>query len=71
LVAGGGKGNDCSIIDFEVSEKNMDWVLSTIALLMTATLAAFFLELTPYPVGAALLAVLFFFRLKKMNSRRR
>jgi hypothetical protein len=49
----------------------MDWVLATIALLMIATLGAFFLELTPYPVGAALLLVLFVFRLKKVNSRRR
>ncbi len=49
----------------------MDWVLVTMALLMIATLGAFFLELTPYPVGAALLLVLLVFRLKKMNSRRR
>jgi hypothetical protein len=49
----------------------MDWVLVTIALLMTATLGAFFLELTPYPVGAVLLLVLFVLRLKKSNSRRR
>jgi uncharacterized membrane protein YwaF len=49
----------------------MDWVLATIVLLMTATLGAFFLELTPYPVGAALLVVLLVFRLKKMNSRQR
>jgi hypothetical protein len=49
----------------------MDWVLLTLTLLMIATLGAFFLELTPYPVGAALLLVLFIFRLKKVNSRRR
>lgn len=49
----------------------MDWVLATIALLMIATLGAFFLQLTPYPVGAALLLVLFVFRLKKMNSRQK
>jgi len=49
----------------------MDWVLATIVLLMIVTLGAFFLELTPYPVGAALLAVLFVFRLKKMSSRQR
>ncbi|MGD8776964.1 MAG: hypothetical protein PVF76_14985 [Syntrophobacterales bacterium] len=48
----------------------MDWILVTIALLMMATLGAFFLELTPYPVGAALLLVLFVFRLRKMNSSR-
>lgn len=49
----------------------MDWVLATIALLMIATLGAFFLDITPYPVGAALLVVLFVFRLKKGNSRQR
>ena len=49
----------------------MDWGLATITLLMIVTLGAFFLELTPYPVGAALLLVLFIFRLKKMNSRGR
>jgi hypothetical protein len=49
----------------------MDLVLATIALLMAVTLGAFFLELTPYPVGAALLLVLFVLRLKKMNSSRR
>jgi hypothetical protein len=49
----------------------MDWALATIVLLMIATLGAFFLELTPYPVGAALLVVLLVFRLKKMNSRQR
>lgn len=49
----------------------MDWVLVIIALLMATTLGAFFLQLTPYPVGAALLLVLFIFRLKKVNSRPR
>ena len=49
----------------------MDWGLATIVVLMIATLGAFFLELTPYPVGAALLAMLFVFRLKKMNTRQR
>ncbi|MGD8380765.1 MAG: hypothetical protein PVJ11_01365 [Syntrophobacterales bacterium] len=49
----------------------MDWVLATIVLLMIATMGAFFLQLTPYPVGAALLLVLFVFRLKKMSSRQR
>jgi hypothetical protein len=49
----------------------MDWVLATIVLLMIATMGAFFLELTPYPIGAALLVVLFVFRLKIMSSRRR
>jgi hypothetical protein len=49
----------------------MDWVLLTLALLMIATLAGFLLKITPYPVGAALLLVLFIFRLKKMNSSRR
>ena len=49
----------------------MDWVLATIVLLMIATMAAFFLKLTPYPVGAALLLVLFVFRLKNMSSRPR
>jgi hypothetical protein len=49
----------------------MDWSLLTLALLMIATLGAFFLELTPYPVGAPFLLVLCIFRLKKMNSRRR
>ena len=49
----------------------MDWVLATIVLLMIATMGAFFLELTPYPIGAALLLVLFVFRLKKVSSRQR
>ena len=49
----------------------MDWVLATIVLLMIATMGAFFLELTPYPIGAALLLVLFIFRLKKVSSRQR
>jgi hypothetical protein len=49
----------------------MDLVLATIVLLMIVTLGAFFLKLTPYPVGAALLVVLFVFRLKKMSSGRR
>jgi hypothetical protein len=49
----------------------MDWVLATIVLLMIATMGAFFLKLTPYPVGAVLLLVLFIFRLKKMSARRR
>jgi hypothetical protein len=49
----------------------MDWILVTIALLLSLTCTAFFLELIPYPVGAALLAVLFIFRvLKKRHSRR-
>ena len=47
----------------------MDWFLATIGLLLIVTLGAFFLKLTPYPVGAALLLVLFVFRLKKMNSK--
>ena len=49
----------------------MDWVLATIVLLVIATIGAFFLELTPYPIGAALLLVLFIFRLKKVSSRQR
>jgi hypothetical protein len=49
----------------------LDWVLLTLALLMIATLGAFFWEITPYPVGAALLLVLFIFRLKKVNFRRK
>lgn len=49
----------------------MDLVLATIVVLMIVTLGAFFLELTPYPVGAALLLVLFVFRLKRMSSRQR
>jgi hypothetical protein len=50
---------------------SMDWILVTIALLLSLTCTAFFLELIPYPVGAALLAVLFIFRvLKKRHSRR-
>ena len=49
----------------------MDWVLATIVLLMIATMGAFFLELTPYPIGAVLLLVLFVFRLKKVSSRQR
>lgn len=49
----------------------MDWVLVIIALLTIATFGAFFLKLTPYPVGAALLVVLFVFRLMKMKSIRR
>lgn len=48
----------------------MDWSLLTLVLLMIATLGAYFLELTPYPVGAALLLVLLIFRLKKMKSSR-
>ena len=47
----------------------MDLVLATIVLLMIVTLGAFFLKLTPYPVGAALLLVLFVLRLKKMSSK--
>jgi hypothetical protein len=49
----------------------MDWVVVTIVLLIIATFGAFFLELTPYPVGAALLLVLLVFRLKKINAGRR
>ena len=49
----------------------MDLVLATIVLLMIVTLGAFFLKLTPYPIGAALLLVLFVFRLKKVSSRQR
>lgn len=37
--------------------------------LMIATFGAFFLDLTPYPVGAALLLVLFILGLKKVNFR--
>jgi hypothetical protein len=48
----------------------MDWSLLTLVLLIIATLGAYFLELTPYPVGAALLLVLLIFRLKKMKSSR-
>lgn len=48
----------------------MDWSLLALVLLMIATLGAYFLELTPYPVGAALLLVLLIFRLKKMKSSR-
>lgn len=52
-------------------KKDMDLVLATIVLLMIVTLGAFFLQLTPYPVGAALLLVLFVLRLKRMSSRQR
>ncbi len=48
----------------------MDWSLLALVLLIIATLGAYFLELTPYPVGAALLLVLLIFRLKKMKSSR-
>jgi hypothetical protein len=48
----------------------MDWSLLTLVLLIIATLGVYFLELTPYPVGAALLLVLLIFRLKKMKSSR-
>jgi hypothetical protein len=53
------------------NEKPMDWGLIIIVALLFATLGAFFLEFTPYPVGAALLVVLFVFRLKKIISRGR
>jgi hypothetical protein len=52
---------------YREDHQSMDWIIITIAALLLTTLGAFFLDLIPYPVGAALLVVLFVFRLKKMK----
>lgn len=49
----------------------MDWATLTIAVLLLTTLGAFFFDIIPYPVGAALFSVLFVLRLVEKNPRRK
>ena len=47
----------------------MDWMIMTIAALLLITLGAFFLDIIPYPVGAALFSFLFVLRpMRKIPS---
>jgi hypothetical protein len=48
----------------------LDPLLLIIALLMLATLAAFFSRLTPYPYGILVLTIFFIARLLSIRNRR-